>query len=155
MGETSTLRRIRLDWLITMIAAVVLIPLLVSATRKELSMNPTRQASTELGRAGFVTIEFSTDPWPPLPTGMVNLTFMPTDSRGRSVSLDLLTFEYGIAGNDQPVGSGVAERMSGNNGMFMGSAQFPVVGDWWLRAYASLGGAQGEVRFSFYVEPAQ
>jgi hypothetical protein len=155
MGEISNSRRFRLDWLIMLIAAASLIALLVSATRKELSRNPTRQASVELGRAGFVTIEFSTDPQPPLPTGRVNLSFMPTDSRGRTVALDLLTFEYGIAGNNQPLGSGVAEPMANNSGMFMGSAQFPSVGDWWLRARARLGEAQGEVRFTFYVEPAQ
>jgi hypothetical protein len=45
--------------------------------------------------------------------------------------------------------------MADNSGMFMAGAQFPSVGDWWLRAAVTLGAAQGEVRFTFYVEPAQ
>lgn len=155
MGEIQQPRRIRLEWIITFVAAIGLVVVLVSSTRNELARNPTREASVELGRAGFVTIKFSTDPYPPLPTGTVSLSFMPMDSRGRTVALDGLTFEYGLDGSDQPLGSGIAEPMSDNSGMFMGSAQFPSVGDWWLRARASLGAAQGEVRFTLYVKPAQ
>ena len=94
-------------------------------------------------------------PYPPLPTGTVNLSFMPMDSRERTAPIDSLMYEYGSAGNDQPVGSGFAEPMSDNSGMFMTSAQFPSVGDWWLRATVSSGSAKAEVRFTLYVKPAQ
>lgn len=155
MVETEKKRRFRLDWLIYMIAAAVLVGLLIQATRSEISRNPSREASVDLGQNGFITIRFSTSPYPPLPTGTVNLSFMPMDSRGGTVAIDSLAFEYGPAGSDEPVGAGMAEPMSDNSGMFMASAQFPSVGDWWLRARVTLGESQGEVRFTFYVEPAQ
>ncbi len=155
MVETEKKRRFRLDWLIYIIAAAALVGLLIQSTRSELSRNPSREASVDLGPNGFITIRFSTSPYPPLPTGTVNLSFMPMNSRGQPVALDSLTYEYGPAGSDQPFGFGMAEPMSDNSGMFMAGAQFPSVGDWWLRAQVALGGAQGEVRFTFYVEPAQ
>ena len=155
MDATQKNRRFRVDWLIYILAAAGLIGLLIWATRGELSRNPSRDGTADLGPNGLITIRFSTSPYPPLPTGTVNLSFMPMDSRGRTVAIDSLAFEYGPAGSDQPVGSGMAEPMSDNSGMFMAGAQFTSVGDWWLRARVTLGGEQGEVRFTFYVEPAQ
>lgn len=155
MVETEKKRRFRLDWIIYVIAVIVLAGLIIQGTRSALSRNPSREATADLGPNGFITIRFSTSPYPPLPTGTVNLSFMPMDSRGRTVTIDSLTFEYGPASSDQPVGTGKAEPMSDNSGMFMAGAQFPSVGDWWLRARVNLGGSQGEVRFTFYVEPAQ
>jgi len=155
MDATQKNRRFRVDWLIYILAAAGLIGLLIWATRSELSRNPSREATADLGPNGFITIRFSTSPYPPLPTGTVNLSFMPMDSRGRTVAIDSLAFEYGPASSDQPIGSGMAEPMSDNSGMFMAGTQFTSVGDWWLRARVTLGGEQGEVRFTIYVEPAQ
>src|SRR3989304_2018809 len=155
MDATQKNRRFRVDWLIYILAAAGFVGLLVWATRGELSRNPSREATANLGPNGFITILFSTSPYPPLPTGTVNLSFMPMDSRGRTVAIDSLAYEYGLAGSDQPVGSGIAEPMSDNSGVFMAGAQFPSVGDWWLRATVKLGEAQGEVRVTFYVKPAQ
>ncbi|OGO27700.1 MAG: hypothetical protein A2W33_01900 [Chloroflexi bacterium RBG_16_52_11] len=155
MVENEKKRRFRVDWLIYILAAAGLVGLLIWSTRGELSRNPSREATADLGPNGFVTIRFSTSPYPPLPTGTVNLSFMPMDSRGRTVAIDSLTYEYGPAGSDQPVGSGIAKPMADNSGMLMAGARFPSVGDWWLRARVTLGGAQGDVRFTFYVEPAQ
>src|SRR3972149_5915780 len=144
MDATQKNRRFRVDWLIYILAAAGLIGLLIWATRGELSRNPPRDAAAHLGPNGFITIRFSTSPYPPLPTGTVNLSFMPMDSRGRTVAIDSLTYEYGPAGSDQPVGSGSAEPMADNSGMFMTGVQFPSVGDWWLRAKVTLGPTQGE-----------
>src|SRR3972149_8041095 len=155
MDATQKNRRFRVDWLIYILAAAGLIGLLIWATRGELSRNPSRDATADLGPNGFITIRFSTSPYPPLPTGTVNLSFMPMDSRGRTVAIDSLAFEYGPASSDQPIGSGMAEPMSDNSGMFMAGAQVTSGGDWWLRARGTLGGGQGEVRFTIYAEPAQ
>ena len=155
MVESENKQRFRVDWLIYILAAVGFVGLLVWSTRGELSRNPSREAAADLGPNGFITIRFSTSPYPPLPTGTVNLSFVPMDSRGRTVAIDSLTYEFGPAGSDQPVGSGSAEPMADNSGMYMAGAQFPSVGDWWLQATVTLGSTQGEVRFTFYVEPAQ
>lgn len=155
MVETKKKQHFRIVRLIYVLAAVGLVSLLVWATRGELSRNPSRDATADLGSNGLITIRFSTSPYPPLPTGVVNLSFMPMNSRGRAVAIDSLTYEYGTAGSSQPVGSGIAEPMSDNSGMFMAGAQFPTVGDWWLRAKVNIGNIQDEVRFTFYVKPAQ
>jgi hypothetical protein len=143
------------NWLLYVAGALALIGLLAWATQKELARNPARDATAELGPYGLVTIRFSTDPNPALPTGTVMLSFMPMDSRQRSVPLDKISFEYGREGNAQPVGFGEAQPMSDGSGMFMGDAQFPEVGNWWIRVKLSRDGSQAEVRFTFYVEPAQ
>lgn len=155
MVENEKKRRFRVDWLIYIFAAAGFVGLLIWSTRGELSRNPSREATVDLGPKGFMTIRFSTSPYPPLPSGTVNLSFMPIDSRGRTVAIDSLSYEYGPAGSDQAVGSGTAEPMADNSGMFMAGAQFPSVGDWWLRSTVTIGEAQGAVRFTFYVEPAQ
>jgi hypothetical protein len=155
MVENGKKRRFRVDWLIYILVAAGFVGLLVWTTRGELSKNSSREATVDLGPSGFITIRFSTSPYPPLPTGTVNLSFMPMDRRGRTVAIDSIAYEYGPAGSDQPVGSGSAEPMADNSGMFMGAAKFPNVGDWWLRATVALGEAQGNVRFTFYVKPAQ
>jgi len=90
-----------------------------------------------------------------LPSGTVMLSFMPMDSRQRPVALDSLAFEHGRGGSDRPVGSSLAEPMSDGSGMFMSVAQFPEVGDWWVRIKVGKGDAQAEARFTFRVEPAQ
>lgn len=152
---TTPKRRFRIEWLMFILFAAGLVGLMIWATRGDLSSNPSRDATADFGPYGFITIRFSTSPYPPLPTGTVNLSFMPMDSRGRTVAIDSLSYEYGTAGSDQPVGSGMAEPMSDNSGMFMAGAQFPSVGDWWLRAKVTIGGVQDEVRFTLYVKPAQ
>lgn len=155
MLEYEKKRRFRGNWLIYILAAAGFFGLLIWSIQGEISRNPSREATADLGSNGFITIRFSTSPSPPLPTGTVNLSFMPMDSRGRTVPIDSLTYEYGPAGSDQPVGSGSANPMADNSGMFMAGAQFPSVGDWWLIANVTVGNIQDEVRFTFYVEPAQ
>jgi len=129
--------------------------LLIWATLTTMANIPSRDAAADLGPYGLVTIRFSTDPNPPLPTGTVRLSFMPMDSRQRTVLLDGMRYDYGREGSDQPAGSGEASVMSDGSGMYMGGAQFPQVGIWWVRVTVSKGEQQATVRFTFYVEPAQ
>lgn len=142
-------------WLIYVVAALALVGAITSALLNEIARNPARDATADLGPYGLVTLRLTTDPNPALPTGTVTLSFMPMDSRQRTVPLDGISFEYGREGSDQPVGSGQAQPMSDGSGMFMGGAQFPGVGNWWVRARVTKGNTQAEVRFVFYVEPAQ
>lgn len=149
-------RGIRLDWLMYFLAASGLIGLIVWSMAKEIARNPARDATAELGSYGLVTIRLTTDPFPPLPTGTVGLNFMPMDSRQRSVEMDGITYEYGRTGNHQPVGSGIAQIMPKNGtNMFIGNAQFPSVGDWWIHARITKGNSQADVKFTVYVRPTQ
>lgn len=152
---SQTQRTITPTWVLTLLVVGVGAVLLVSAMRDTLAKAPSRNATADLGPYGLVTIRFSTDPNPPLPTGTVTLSFMPMDALRRTIAVDSITFEFGREGEGQPVGSGEAQRMSDGSGMLMGGAQFPEVGNWWVRARVMIGDAQAIVRFTFYVEPAQ
>lgn len=142
-------------WVVYLLFGGLLLVLVYSAMRETLANAPSREAVAELEPYGLVTISFSTDPNPPLPTGTVGLSFTLTDDRRRPVTIDRALFEYGIQGSNQPIGSSVADPMGDGSGMVMGQAQFPQVGTWWLRLKIAKGNSQAEVRYTFYVEPAQ
>jgi len=142
-------------WLVYLIAALALIAAIAWATLGEIARNPARAATADLGSFGLVTIHLTTNPSTPKAVGTVQLSFMPMDPRRRTVPLDNISFQYGREGSDQPVGSGEAQLMPDGSGMFMGGAQFPAVGNWWVRVSFTKGGAQAEVRFTVYVNPAQ
>ena len=142
-------------WLLYLGSAIALVGILAWLTIGEIARNPTRAVTTELGSYGLVTLRLTTDPSPAMPTGTVRLSFMPMDARRRTVRLDAVSYEYGPEGSDRPVGSGDAQAMADGSGMFMGTAQFPTVGNWWVRAQLTKDRAQANVRFTLYVEPAQ
>lgn len=142
-------------WLIYFACAAILVALLAWATLNELGRSSNREATVNLGGTDLVTIRFTTDPYPPLPTGAVRLTFMPMDARQRPVALDRITFDYGQEGQEQPVGSGEAQLLTDGGGQFYGTAQFPSVGNWWVRVRVQRGNSRAETRFTFYVKPAQ
>lgn len=135
-----------------LISAATILGLVIWSSLRALRDNPNREASIDLPGAGFVTVRFSTDPFPPLPSGTVMLNFMPTNSRKGMVDLgQALPFTYGYKGSETPVGSGqaVLDSMGMN---YQAGVQFPSVGDYWVSL--DLGGGK-QVRFQFYVEPAQ
>ncbi|GEM_PF-1978177 len=151
----STAKRFRYEWIIYILAALGLITLLISSIRAEIARNPSREAVADLGPHGLVTVQFQTDPYPALPTGTVGLSFMLMNSRNVVFEPDSFSFEYGLQGNDQPMGSGTVQVMSDGSGMLMSGAQFPAVGRWWLRVNLSKDGYRDEVQFIIDVEPAQ
>ena len=142
-------------WPIYLVVGGAIAALMIWAMRSTLANTPSRDATADLGQNGLVTIRLTTDPNPPLPTGTVRLSFMAMDSRQRAVPLDSLELEYGREGSEVAVGSGRAEPMADGSGMFMAGAQFPQVGNWWLRVRVSKGSDQAQVRYTFYVKPAQ
>jgi hypothetical protein len=151
----STVKRIRYEWIIYILMAAGLIALLISSTRAELARNPSREAMADMGPYGFVRVQLETNPYPARPTGTVGLNFMLMNSRNVTFIPDSFSYEYGLEGNDQPVGSGTAQQMSDGSGMFMTGEQFPYAGNWWLRVYVSKGGYQDDVQFTIDVRPAQ
>jgi hypothetical protein len=144
-----------LDWLLYVGAFVLLIWVLYLATMRELAITPIRDATADLGQYGLVTVRFTTDPFPPLPTGTVMMSFTPMDMRQNTMGIDQITYEYGPVGSEQAAGSGVAQLMPDGSGMYVAGAQFSYVGNWWVKANIIKGDAQDDVRFTIYVEPAQ
>lgn len=151
----SNTKSIRYEWIIFVLIAAGLIALLISSTRAELARNPSRQAMADMGQYGFVTVSLETDPFPARPTGTVGLNFMLMNSNNVRFVPDSFSYEYGLEGNDQPVGLGTAMPMSDGSGMLMAGEQFPYAGKWWLRVYISKDGYQDDVQFTIDVRPAQ
>lgn len=151
----KTRRKVSWLWLVYVLFAGLTLALIFSAMRATLANAPTREAVADLEPYGLVTVRFSTDPNPPLPTGTVGLSFTLVDDRRRPVDVDWARFEYGTEASDEPVAASEAQPMDDGSGMFMGQAQFPQVGTWWLRLEVGKGTSQADVRFTFYVEPAQ
>ena len=148
-------RRINPSWIIYGITGIGIIGLLLWSMLSEIGMNPAREASEDLGPSGFITVKFTTNPYPPLPTGNITLSFMPMNSRRQPVNLDALTYEYGLKGSERVIGSAKAEIMSDGSGMYMGKANFPSIGDWWVRVKITRGNNQAYLQFTFYVKPPQ
>lgn len=155
MTDQKTKKRFRLDWLLYVGAFILLIWVLYTATMRELARTPIRDATADLGQYGLVTVRFTTDPFPPLPTSTVMISFTPMDMRQNTIEIDQIAYEYGPDGSEQAAGSGVAQLMPDGSGIYVGSAQFSYVGNWWVKARVSQGGNEADVRFSIYVEPAQ
>lgn len=148
-------KRIRLEWILSVLMALGLCSLLVWSMKAEIARNPSRQADVDWGPYGPVTVQLQTNPYPVKPTGTVQLSFMLMDSHRRTIAPDSFSFEYGREGSDQPVGSGIAQAMADGSGMLMANAQFPSVGTWWLRVNLAKEGNQADVRFTIEVRPAQ
>ena len=155
MTNQPTKKRIHIGWILYPAAFFLLVWVLYTATMRELARTPIRDATADLGQYGLVTVRFTTDPFPPLPTGTVMMRFTPMDMRQNTVDVDQISYEYGPAGSEQAAGAGTAQLMPDGSGIYVGSAQFAYVGDWWVKARVSKDGNQAEVRFSVYVEPAQ
>lgn len=135
-----------------LIFGLLIITIISWTTLRLLKDAPNREATVDLPGLGWVTVQFSTNPNPPLPTGIVTLRFMPTDSRNRMLDLgSSIPFSFGVLGSDTPVGSGQAAPDS--TGMYyQAGVQFPMVGDYWLVLDL---GAGKQVRYQLYVKPAQ
>ncbi len=151
----SKAKRIRLDWILYLLTALGLIALLIWSTLGELARNPSREAVANFGSSDVVTVQLKTNPYPARPTGTVQLSFMLIDARRNMIQPDSLSFEYGREGESQPSGSGTAQVMADGSGMWMGGAQFPSVGTWWLRVKVVIGAYEDEVQFTIDVRPAQ
>lgn len=151
----SNSKRIRYEWVIYILMAAGLLALLISSTRAEVARNPSREAMADMGPYGFVKVQFETDPYPARPTSTVELSFMLMNSNNITFVPDSFSYEYGLEGNNQPVGSGTAMPMSDGSSMLMAGEQFPSVGTWWLRVTLAKDGYQDEVRFTIEVRPAQ
>jgi hypothetical protein len=151
MSDGKAKRKSPLVWLY-LIAGVVICGLLGWSSLRLLQDTPSRQAAVEIPGQGWVTVEFTTSPFPPVATKTVTLSFMPTNSRGVMVDFGPgLPFAYGQRGSETPLDAGLATLDSG--GMFyLAGVDFPADGDYWVDLDV---GDSRSVRFQFNVRPGQ
>jgi hypothetical protein len=150
-SETSK-KRIRLDCLGYIVIAFLLAWALYAATMNELARVPERDASANMEEYGLVTIRFSTDPHPPTSADTVSLSFTPMDSRQNFVKVDQITYKYGPDKSEKSTGSGKALQLPDSGRLYIGEAQFPNAGRWWIKAQISMGDVQSEIRFTVDVD---
>ncbi len=155
MKSETNKKRVGLGCLGYASIAIIVIWALYSATMNELDRIPDRDATANMEEYGLVTIRFSTDPYPPNPADAVKLSFRPMDSRQKSVSVDQITYEYGLEDSENPIGSGVAQILPDSKGSYMGEAMFPNTGRWWIAVKISIGDVQSDVNFKVDVKAAQ
>lgn len=137
-------------WLIYIGFAVFILAVLIFTTRRAYRETPSREVSLQLPGRGWVTFTLTTDPFPPLPTGPVNLTLTARTDNGVSVDLGgTLPYTFGIM--DSPEGLDTGELLRSGAG-YQTDLLFPTPGDYWLNF--DLGGGN-VAEFQIYVEPAQ
>lgn len=134
---------------------LLIIPLVIIATTwtmwRQLQQSPTRQAGVELPPYGIVTAQLTTDPFPALATGTVQMTLRLQASGSRMVQVDRVTYSYGPVEGDQVF---KGEAQSTGMETFRGPLRFTGVGNWWVKVRLEYQGASGEVRFTVPVKPA-
>lgn len=118
---------------------------------QQLRQSPTRQAAVEVPPYGLMTVRLTTDPFPPLTTGAVQMTLRLQAPGGRMAMVDRVTYSYGPVDGDQ-VFEGQAEAVGMET--FQGPLRFATTGDWWIKVRIENQGASGEVSFTLPVEPA-
>lgn len=118
---------------------------------QQLRQSPTRQAAVEVPPYGLMTVRLTTDPFPPLTTGAVQMTLRLQAPGGRMAMVDRVSYSYGPADADQ-VFEGQAEAVGMET--FQGPLRFSTTGDWWIKVLIENQGASGEVTFTLPVEPA-
>jgi len=136
-------------WFYLVIGGLVL-GLLAWSSLRLLQETSSREVNLEYPGKGWLTFKLVTDPFPPLPSGIVKLTLNATNSQGVMVDLDpSLPFTFGANGSEIVMGDG---NVSLSSGEYHGNIQFPTPGDYWL--VFDLGNNQ-QAKYSIYVKPAQ
>lgn len=134
---------------------LIVIPLVVIiagwAFWQQLQQADTRQAGVKLSPYGVVTVQLTTDPFPAVTTGMVQMTLRLQAPGGRMARVDRVTYTYGPENGDEEF-QGQAQLAGMDT--FQGPLRFTSVGDWWLKVRIEYQGAAGEAQFTVPVKPA-
>ena len=147
---TQARRRFRPVLLLYLTIPIVVIATTVGLLRLA-AQAPVRELAFTFRTGKLVMVRLNTVPHPPLATGTVRLELVLRDSRGRSVEVDQVAFEYGPVG--QPaVASGEAQRVG--DGLYVGGLRFSYVGKWWIKVRITRSGETAERQFTVTVKPA-
>ncbi len=118
---------------------------------QQLQQAATRQTGVQLPPYGIVTVQLTTDPFPAVTTGTVQMTLRLQAPGGRTAQVDRVTYTYGpVNGSEQFQG----EAQPAGLETFVGPLRFTDVGDWWVRVQLEYQGQSGETRFTVPVKPA-
>lgn len=134
---------------------LLVIPVIIIITGwvfwQQLQQSPTRQAGVNIPPYGVVTIRLSTDPFPALATGTVQMTLRLQAGGGQMAMVDRVTYTYGPVDGDE-VFQGETQEMGME--MFHGPLRFTRTGDWWIKVRVENQGVSDEATFTIPVKPA-
>lgn len=116
---------------------------------QQLQQGDTRQAGIPLSPYGVVTVQLTTDPFPAVPTGTVQMTLRLQAPGGRAAQVDRVTYTYGPENGDEEF-EGQAQLVAMDT--YQGPLRFTGVGDWWLTVRLEYQGAAGEAQFTVPVK---
>ncbi len=137
---------------ITLLFIVLIVAAMAMAMMQQIEEAPAREAAVRFPSGHILNLEFSTFPNPALPTGTVQLKMALKESGGGRISVEQVSYEWGLDGQAAK-DRGVAQKIDGST--FQGGAQFPAVGNWWVKIKVVSRGEAGEVTFKVPVRPAQ
>ena len=142
-------KNVSMKWIYMVFAAMVF-GVLVWTSLRVLRETPTREVTIELPDQGWVTLSLTTNPFPPLPTGIVAVSLRANNSRGVMVDLgEVLPYSFGAKGSEKVFEVGQAIR---NGSAYQAGIVFPTPGDYWLIFDLD---DEHKAEFQLYVEPAQ
>jgi hypothetical protein len=118
---------------------------------QQLQQADTRQAGVRLPPYGVVTVQLTTDPFPAVPTGSVQMTLRLQAPGGRPAQVDRVSYTYGPESGSEEF-QGQAQLVGRDT--YQGPLRFTGVGDWWVIVRLEYQGASGEARFTVPVKPA-
>lgn len=134
---------------------LLVIPLVVIVTGwvfwQELQQSPTRQAGVTIPPYEVITIRLSTDPFPALATGTVQMTLRLQAAGGQMPMVERVSYTYGPVDGDE-VFAGQAQTMGTD--MYHGPLRFTRTGDWWIKVKVENRGVSDEATFTIPVKPA-
>lgn len=151
MSLPTSSRRELPTGLIYTLFAVLILALVIWGFTRYLKTTDTRDVAVWFPEQGSVTLRLDTDPYPPLPSGTVQLNLMGMNRNNAMVDLGPeVPFAFGPQGSDTPQGGGSALALGDGN--YRAGVVFSVPGTYWL--LFDLGGGK-TARFQIRVEPAQ
>ncbi len=134
---------------------LLVIPLVIIVTGwvfwQQLQQSPIRQAGVNIPPYGVITIRLSTDPFPALATGTVQMTLRLQAAGGQMAMIEGVSYTYGPVDGDE-VFQGETQEMGME--MFHGPLRFTRTGDWWVKVRVENQGVSDEATFTIPVKPA-
>jgi hypothetical protein len=118
---------------------------------QQLRQSPTRQSAVQVPPYGLITVQLTTNPFPPLTTGTVQMTLRLQTPGGQMAMVDRVTYSYGPVDGDQ-VFEGQAKAVGME--VYQGPLRFATTGDWWIKVRIENQGTSDEATFTLPVVPA-
>ena len=118
---------------------------------QQIQETPAREVGVLVPPYGIITVRLTTEPFPPMTTGPVQMTLLMQAAGGSTVTLDRVTYSYSPLTGGAPV-DGEATQIARNT--YQGELRFDSVGDWQVTIRIENDGRVNEGTVTVPVRPA-